>query len=159
MRYSFWVESTDEGRTWHRRGQKQASQAGLLAFCARLCSTEAGHELCSTVVTPRPHQLWQFADLVERARLTWKRHGLCSSVSGLLEVDIACVVIDVLADVSSNKVWQETVCPCCLTCQLPRFPDLVVEELVEVGDVVVGRTPLNDVAVLRPQFHRLETGK
>ena len=72
------------------------------------------------------------------ARFIWKRHGLCSSVSGLLEVDMACVVIDVLADVSSNKVRQETVCPCCLTCQLPRFLDLVVEQLVEVGDEIVG---------------------
>ena len=50
------------------------------------------------------------------ARFTWKRHGLCSSVSGLLQVDMACVVVDVLADVRSNKIRQETVCPCCLTC-------------------------------------------
>ena len=30
--------------------EKQASQAGVLASCARLCSTEAGHELYGTVV-------------------------------------------------------------------------------------------------------------
>ena len=125
---------------WTRRGQKQASQAGLLAFCARLCSTEAGHGLCSTVVTPRPHQLWQLADLVERARLTWKRHGLCSSVSGLLR--------------GSNNIRQETVCPCCLTRQLSRFLDLVVEQLVEVGDEVTGGGALlNDVANLLRQVH------
>ena len=66
---------------------------------------------------------------------------------------MACVVIDVLADVSSNKVRQETVCPCCLTCQLPRFLDLVVEQLVEVGDEVVGRALLHDVADLLRQVY------
>ena len=48
---------------------------------------------------------------------------------------------------------------CCLTCQLPRFLDLVVEQLVEVGDEVVGRALLNDVADLLRQVHRLESGK
>ena len=43
------------------------------------------------------------------ARFTWKRHGLCSSVSGFLQVDMACGVVDVLADVRSNKIRQETV--------------------------------------------------
>ena len=65
---------------WARCGQTQASQAGLLAFCARLCSTEAGHELCSTVVTPRPHQPWQLADLVERARCDRALHRDRSAV-------------------------------------------------------------------------------
>ena len=36
------------------------------------------------------------------ARFTCERHGLCSSVSGWLQVDKACVVVDVLADVRSD---------------------------------------------------------
>ena len=87
------------------------------------------------------------------ARFTWKRHGLCSSVSGLLQVDMACVVVDVLADVRSNNIRQETVCPCCLTCQLLRFLDLVVEQLVEVGDEIAGWALLDDVADLLRQVH------
>ena len=45
----------------------KASQSGgaAHAFCARLCSTGAGHGLCSTVVTPRSRQPRQPADLVE----------------------------------------------------------------------------------------------
>ena len=87
------------------------------------------------------------------ARFTWKRHGLCSSVSGLLQVDMSCVVVDVLVNVRSNKIRQETVCPCCLTCQLLRFLDLVVEQLVEVGDEIAGGGLLNDVADLLRQVH------
>ena len=52
----------------HAAGKSRPVRRGCLLFCARLCSTEAGHELCSTVVTPRLHQPWQLADLVERAR-------------------------------------------------------------------------------------------
>ena len=33
---------------------------------------------------------------------------------------------------------KKTVRLCCLACQLPRFLDLVVEQLVEVGDEIVG---------------------
>ena len=130
----------------------QARQAGLLAFCARLCSTEAGHELCSTMVTCARAATVRFIETA--ARFTWKRHGLCSSVSGLLQVDMSCVVVDVLVNVRSNKIRQETVCPCCLTCQLLRFLDLVVEQLVEVGDEIAGGGALlNDVANLLRQVH------
>ena len=87
------------------------------------------------------------------ARFTWKRHGLCSSVSGLLQVHMACIFVDVFADVRSSKTRQETVCLCCLTCQLSCFFDLVLEQLVEIGDEIVGRALLNDVADLLRQVH------
>ena len=59
----------------------------------------------------------------------------------------------------TKHVRKKTVRVCCLTCQLPRCLDLVVEQLVEIGDEVVGRTPLNDVADLLRQVHRLENRK
>ena len=36
------------------------------------------------------------------ARFTWKRHGLCSSVSGWHQVDKECVVIGILAGARSG---------------------------------------------------------
>ncbi len=53
----------------------------------------------------------------------------------------------------SKEVRQQTVRPCCLTCQCPCFFNLVAEQLVEIGDEVVGRAQLNDVANLLRQVY------
>ena len=38
----------------------------------------------------------------------------------------------------SKQFRAEAVCACRLTCQLPRLLDLVMEQLVEVGDEILG---------------------
>ena len=66
---------------------------------------------------------------------------------------------ELCSDMGFSKMFRKkTVRLCFLTCQLPCFLDVVVEELVEVGDEIVGRAPLNDVADLIRQVHKLKNG-
>ena len=65
----------------------------------------SNHALRSTVDSRQPVCGDHFATvrfIKTPARFTCERHGLCSSVSGWLQVDKACVVVDVLADVRSD---------------------------------------------------------